>query len=157
MSKKTNNFPPSFFRGIPNNSEQFIDTLGNPTGNIFRPHSKQVPIDSYYNMSINWEDDDTVLAFTLDQRNSQDEIKFKGGVAKIEKSEIDKINFEPPFLNSISYNRRPIRRNCFKSVKKNLYHGNLLLHEARFVDKNGRRAFLSRLKRTIIKVYPPKI
>ncbi len=60
--------------------------------------------------SINWEDDNTVVAFTLRQ--------FPIGYARLARAAIDTINGLPGVNNSLSYERAPLSNNP--------YHGNIV-------------------------------
>ena len=43
--------------------------------------------------SINWEDDDSVIEFTLNQRRTSDnDLQFKAGVVILSRSKIDELN-----------------------------------------------------------------
>jgi len=63
--------------------------------------------------SINWEDDDTVLAFTLDRRAQSEH-----GVARVARDHFDYVRRLRNCLDQLNYERR--------EVDGNPYHGNLL-------------------------------
>lgn len=77
--------------------------------------------DGWVEQSINWEDDDSVIGFTLNQRKENGEIKFKVGVVIIPRGAIDRLSKLPNVVGKISYERQ--------SLKDNPYHGNILLKE----------------------------
>jgi len=147
-------YPATFLRGIPHDGNQYFDNRGNATGYIFRPHSNQQPANGFYEQSINWEDNDTVVRFTLSERKSDNTLRYKGGAARVLREEIDRIGQEVPFIGVVAYNRDPIEANSAKGIEENPYHGNLLLHEGR-VNSAMRKAVFARLKLTIKEVIPP--
>lgn len=155
MVRNNDEYPPTLLRGIPNKSPQFFDTLGSVTGYIFKPHSDQQPVNGFYKESINWEDDDTVEVFTLSQRKPDNTLKFKGGVARVLREEINRMMEEVPYANTVAYNRERIVANPDEGIEGNPYHGNLLLDETRVDSSVMKKAFFSRLKRTIDDVIPP--
>jgi hypothetical protein len=63
--------------------------------------------------SINWEDDDTVLAFTLEKRAQSEH-----GVARVSREQIDQVRRLRNCIDKLDYERRVIEGNPF--------HGNLL-------------------------------
>ena len=48
--------------------------------------------DNNNELSINWEDNDGVVEFTLNQKKTDGTIKFKTGIAKVPISAIDNLN-----------------------------------------------------------------
>lgn len=140
--------PPTFLRGIPN-KENFFDSQGDVTGYVFRPHDKQAAVAGLYDMSINWEDDDKAEEFTLSDRNEETgRLRFRGGAARVARDRIDEMNEEAPWSGAASYESSPIEG-------VNPYHGSLLLDATRVDSPLSRKAFFSRLQRTIIEVVPP--
>lgn len=69
--------------------------------------------------SINWEDNSTVIGFTLNQRKPDSTLQFKVGVAIIPRRQIDRINRLPNIDGLLSYERQTLVDNPF--------HGNILL------------------------------
>jgi len=134
----TNKFPPSFLRGIPN--DKFIDEDGQPSPNIFRPHDTQPLIDDWYKISINWEDDENALDFTLLQKKDDDSFHFKGGVARLDKTKLDILINEFPCSGNVDYER--------DKKKDNRYHGNLLLYKT-LSEKRLRREISDKLLWTL--------
>ncbi|MEW6348867.1 MAG: hypothetical protein AB1646_07365 [Thermodesulfobacteriota bacterium] len=90
--------------------------------------------------SINWEDDDTVIGFTLDRRKEddqgegedrqerRDEFQFKVGVALIPTECLDSVRRNPTTRRLLSYERA--------RLPNNPYHGNILLLQT--VEKKTR-------------------
>ncbi len=117
-----NNFPEFCIRGIAKGSH--INTDDNTI--VFRDYlpdtrTSRNRIDGGSETSINWEDDDTTLIFTLEYRENSD-LAFPYGAVRLARAEIDHINELPSTENTIFYERSP--------NDKNKYHGNI-------VFKNG--------------------
>lgn len=75
--------------------------------------------DGWKEESINWEDDSSVIKFTLNQLKSDGTFLFKIGVVVLPREEIDRLIKLPLIMGLLSYERRPI--------DDNPYHGNILL------------------------------
>lgn len=75
------------------------------------------PMNDNPDVSINWEDDDRVVIFTLDQRKDG-QFQFTYGVARLPYSGIQEVCNHPICPNSIQCNRDPI--------PDNVYHGNIV-------------------------------
>jgi hypothetical protein len=143
-------YPPTCLRGIPNKEPQYFSTTGDITGYIFRPHSEQKPNKAgWYELSINWEDDDTVEKFTLQTLRDNGSIKYKGGVARVGRNRIERLGKIEQFNGYIGYERSPLPDNPF--------HGNVLLHQDKVkqAPKARRNAFYGRLADIVIDVIPP--
>lgn len=140
-------YPPTMLRGIPNKSIQFFDSRGKVTGNVFRPYDGQEPKNGFYEVSVNWEDDDETEKFTLHEQLEDGSYHYKGGVARVSLERIDAMRQEDPWIGAVEYGRDPIEGND--------YHGNLLLSESRVESKISKRALLAKLQLTIIAVIPP--
>lgn len=141
-------YPGTCLRGIPNNNQQFIDDKGNATGYIFRPHDESIPVDSWFYESINWEDSNRVEEETLREKENG-KIKFKGGVARVSKSVLDRLSQNGILAGKIYYNREEI-------PPDRLYHGNICLHEDfRFKDKHTRVWMYGQLATAIIERLMP--
>lgn len=109
--------PNNFLRGIPNDSYLIEDgSIGAHLFHFEEAHSRE---DGWIEQSINWEDDDSVLGLTLNQRKEDGEIQFKAGAVRIPRDEIDRLSRQPTVNGIISYERKPLDNNP--------YHGNLLL------------------------------
>ena len=85
----------------------------------FKTNPDRIPDDEMLEQSINWEDDQTVREFTLNQRRIEGEIKFKGGIAILPKVNLERILNLPCFKDILDCERNELQDNS--------YHGNLLL------------------------------
>ena len=109
------NFPENCIRGIPNETYLPDGSVGAHLFHFNLPDRG----DGWTEQSVNWEDGDFVIEFTLAQRKADGELQFKGGVAVIPREEIDRLNNRPIVKGLLSYERQPIQDNPF--------HGNILL------------------------------
>lgn len=109
-------FPNNCIKGIPN--DDFITNGGTVGANLFY-FKEDYRDDGWTEQSINWEDDASVIEFTLKQRKENGDVQFKKGAAIVSRSEIDRLNNRPFIRGLLSYERKPISGNCF--------HGNILL------------------------------
>jgi hypothetical protein len=76
--------------------------------------------DGWKERSINWQDDDDALGFTLSYRDEgSEEFKFKAGVAVLARDEIDLVMRLRHAIDNLKYERQ--------GLEGNPYHGNLLL------------------------------
>jgi hypothetical protein len=107
-------FPANCIKGIPNKDFIDNDSVGS---NLFY-FLLDDRGDGWIEQSVNWEEDDSVIDFTLQQRKG-DSFHFKIGVAVVPRKEIDRINSLPTVKGLLSYERQPITGNP--------YHGNILL------------------------------
>ena len=105
-----------FWRGI--STKDYI-TENHPNYQAFRFDENPKRLDTYLEMSINWNDSPESLQILLNQRKDNGKIQFKAGVTRLELSELKQ--FLSPFLinESFTYERNPI--------SNNQYHGNLLI------------------------------
>jgi hypothetical protein len=108
-------YPDRCIRGI---SQKNFITEGVATSSAFTFYDIDIRQDGYLEQSINWEDDETVIEFTLKQEKNGS-IQFKGGVAIIACDQLDDLINRPPIRGRLAYERAPI--------DDNKYHGNLLL------------------------------
>ncbi len=148
MPTKNNSeyYPDTFLRGLPN-KEDYIKENGEPSAKIFSLDSGQEPIDNWYEFSINWEDDKSVLDFTLRQKMNK-EIKYKGGVVRFIRKKIDNFMKEPPCQGYIDYNRK------LDPSEENDFHENILFHVEARENKSLRRAVRGRLLKAYSKIIP---
>jgi hypothetical protein len=109
-------FPTNSIRGIANNSLLIEDRFVAPT--LFNFEQKFRRADGLIPLSINWEDNDAVRAFTLNQLDNG-QPKYKAGLAIIPRSELDSLSQRPAIEGFFSYER--------DELKDNPYHGNLLV------------------------------
>jgi hypothetical protein len=109
-------YPNNCIRGIPKDIS--ITQEGTPPSHLF--YFKDVHReDGWDEQSINWEDDDSVIEFTLKQRNENGDIQFVNGVAVVSRHEIDRLIDRPQIKGLLQYERKP--------KDDNRYHGNILL------------------------------
>ena len=109
------NYPKNSIKGIPNND--FLIEGRTVASHLF--DFKQIRDDRTVEQSINWEDDESVVDFTLNQRKENGDLQFRAGVAILPRSEIDRLSRLPTIRGLLSYERSPL--------DDNPYHGNLLL------------------------------
>jgi len=83
-------------------------------------HFEKGRTDTSWKQSINWQDDDQAIEFTLRQRRQDGSLLFKFGVAPLSRIEIDRINSRPFVNGALSYERELLGDD-------NKYHGNLIL------------------------------
>ena len=110
-------YPENCIRGIPN--EQFLTEERTAATSLFLFDPNAARPDGWVAGSINWEDDDSAIGFTLNQKKDTGEIQFRVGIAVLPRVEIDKLGERPGINGRISYER--------ESLKDNPYHGNILL------------------------------
>ncbi len=123
MSEDIIPFPDHFIRGIVQKKHIIAETEG-VTYELFLPNTKtaQLRDDGGEEVSINWEDHDAVLQFTLDMKIENTGYLFPNGAVRLKKDELHRINATPTLENTITYER--------KKLPNNDYHGNI-------VYKNG--------------------
>jgi len=108
-------YPDNCIKGIPN--AEHLTSDGTPATHLFF-FSKEDRGDGWKDQSINWDDDDQAIKFTLKQlRNGN--LQFRSGAAVIPRSEIERLNRQPAVQKLLSYERQPF--------PENTYHGNILL------------------------------
>jgi hypothetical protein len=101
--------------------------------NVYLPYTKtsETRTDNGSETSINWEDKEEVLNFTLNFRDEKNQLVFANGAVKLAKDEIDHINTLPSTQDTLLYER--------DELDENPYHGNIVF-----------RAELSNPKRNMI-------
>jgi hypothetical protein len=110
-------YPDNCLKGIPNS--QFLIDDGSVASSLFHFKKEYERDDGWIEQSINWEDDNSVVEMTQNQKKENGEIQFKVGVARLPKCEIDRINQQPTVNGILSYERFPL--------ENNKHHGNLLI------------------------------
>lgn len=126
-------FPDNCIRGI--KSTTYLDSDGTLAANAFYFQSETERTDEWREESINWEDDDRAIEFTMNQQKLDGELRFKAGIAILPRVEIDRINTRSILRGFLSYERR--------SLVDNPYHGNILLRKD--VTKNAMKKIASAL------------
>ncbi len=109
-------YPENSIKGIPND-DFLIKDHGTVGAHLF--YFEQIRRDGARMQSINWEDRESVIDFTLNQKKENGELQFKAGVAIVPRFEIDRLNQRPTIKGLLSYER--------ETLDDNPYHGNLLL------------------------------
>jgi hypothetical protein len=109
--------PENCIKGIPNSSFIHGGFIG---AELFHFNERDNRDDGWSEQSINWQDDDHAIQFTLNQTKADGTLHFKAGVALLPRIEIDRIRDKFARIGLISYER--------KSLPGNPYHGNILLN-----------------------------
>lgn len=110
-------FPDNCIRGI--KSGAFLTDDGRVGASLFFFEERYTRVDGWTEQSINWEDDDHAIEFTLNQRKETGEKQFKAGVVVIPRNGIDRVRKLPGVIDKLSYERQ--------RLDDNPYHGNMLL------------------------------
>lgn len=113
-------YPDNCLRGIPNKSF-IVEGDGSIGAHLFYFEKKFKREDGLIEQSINWDDEDATIDFTLNQKKENGELQFQAGVAIISREEIDRLSKNPNISGFLSYERQPLEGNP--------YHGNFLLQE----------------------------
>lgn len=111
------NFPDTCIRGIPN--ETFLTEDGAVGSHLFQFTTQPGRQDGWLELSINWEDDEAVSDFTLQQIRQDGTLQFRAGIAFLLVEEIERLNQRPMVRGLLGYERQ--------ELPDNPYHGNLLL------------------------------
>ena len=114
-SSQEESLPGSFFRGL--RSPKWVVEEKFVSGAAFEPdyRTRKNRDDSGAEVSINWEDDDTVLGFTFQDRN-----KTAAGIARVNRADFERVNQQ---LQQNQAAQLLLERN---EVKGNPYHGNIV-------------------------------
>lgn len=109
-------YPKNCIKGIPND-----DFWNKEDGIVYSHlfHFKPTRDDGGVEQSVNWEDDESVIDFTLNQKKENGDLQFRAGAAVVPRFEIDRLIERPTIRGLLSYERKPL--------DDNPYHGNLLL------------------------------
>ncbi len=109
-------YPENCIRGIPT-KDNIKD--GKILSNLFEFKIIVDRHDGLMEQSINWEDDETVINFTLNQKKDDGTFQFKIGLVILSRIELDQLNKKYVMGGILSYERQ--------TRDDNPYHGNLLL------------------------------
>lgn len=122
MPEISNDFPENCLRGV-FSSKHIVKETGGVSFEVFIPNTKtsENREDRGEEVSINWEDDESVLEFTLNCRKENGYFLFPNGAVKLKHKYINRINTLPTMENPISCERR--------EIKDNPYHGNIVYRE----------------------------
>lgn len=110
-------FPNNLIKGVPN--KDFLTSDGSVGAHLFYFDGRHNRPDGWCEQSINWDDDEHAIRFTLNQVKEDSELQFKMGVVTVARNGIERINGLPSVSGVLSYERRPLEHNN--------YHGNLLI------------------------------
>jgi hypothetical protein len=111
-------FPDNCLKGIPNGD--FLVDEKTAATHLFFFEGRDKGEDGWIESSVNWEDDNRAIDFTLHQsKPGSDEPQFRAGVAVLPRHHIDSTNRLPTVGGVLSYERAALATNS--------YHGNLLL------------------------------
>lgn len=108
-------YPENCIRGLSKNCEITVENLLPEDAFYFKNVQRE---DGWDEQSINWQDDDSVIRFTLNQKKENGDIKYVCGVAVIPRDRIDRL-IDRISNSLLGYERKPIDGNHF--------HGNILL------------------------------
>ena len=103
-------------RGIPNKKD-FLDDEGRVKQSLFLFSKEPREEDGFYDLSINWFDNEEALSIMLTQKKGG-EFQFKAGVAIIQRFFLDDLIRRPTSSNELFYERQRIPGND--------YHGNII-------------------------------
>ena len=132
MTSNNDPLPDFCIRGI-REKKHIIEEFGPPSLEIFLPLESTAKHrdDKGEEVSVNWEDDDEALKFTIECRDEKSgNFKFPQGVVKLPLDEIERLNNQPTMDNPLFVER--------KIEDDNPYHGNI-------VYKSGLRPLLKRM------------
>lgn len=135
------NFPENCLRGIQQKDKILED--GFVATDVFYFDDNHVKENGDFEQSINWEDDEGAIPFTLAQKRSDNSLQFRGGVAILSRADSDRIS-KLPAGNGLSYERQ--------KLDDNPYHGNLVLTGS--MSKVRRRAIAGTLAVHVVKIIP---
>jgi hypothetical protein len=108
-------FPERIIRGVPNTD--FVDENGKVTAALFR-FTDVKREDGFFEVSINWYDEEEALNCILNQTKEGGELQFKCCAAILQRSKLDLFINISNLKDVLSYERSPLVDNKF--------HGNLL-------------------------------
>jgi hypothetical protein len=113
-------FPDNCLRGV--RKQEFITPEGGVSSAVFHPdfRTSESRADGGAELSINWEDNETVLEFTINLK-SNGYYQFAYGAVRLPRQEIDHINRFPSSMDGLSYERAPL--------PDNPYHGNIVFRQ----------------------------
>jgi len=119
MNDKPVHYPDTFLRGI-SKGDLIIPETGGVTAELFLPNSKSAVAreDGCEDISINWEDNEDVVAFTLLLKKNESMYQFPNGLVRLNTEEIHRINSLPTMDAPLSYERN--------ELENNPYHGNIV-------------------------------
>lgn len=138
-------YPDNCIRGIKN--RRYVNDDGTVTSDLFFFNLKDRG-DGWSELSINWEDESNVVDFTLQQKKTNGEFRFKGGAAILPRKEVDRIKNLPLIRGLLAYERRPDLEN------NNPFHGNIIMNAQTL--NNTMKQIGAGLALAVHRVEPPK-
>lgn len=122
------NYPENFYRGIsdPNSVNEYKE-IGPGVFSFPKQESDKRP-DGYFELSINWDDDENALELLKIQCKNNNQLQFKGGYCKVHLVTVIQWLELCYDKKVFSYERCPTPINTLQGQVDNPYHGNLLLH-----------------------------
>jgi hypothetical protein len=137
-------FPDNCMRGIANDTYLIPDGLVAP--HLFEFKDRDTRDDGWIEQSINWQDDEAAIDFTLSQTKETGELQFRAGVAMVPRDEIDRLNRRPAVIGLLSYERQPL--------DDNPYHGSILVQAS--VPKPTRKMIAAGLALAVSRIVMQK-
>jgi hypothetical protein len=114
-------YPENCLRGL--SSKDMLQEDGTIAGHAFYFTKVDNRTDGCQELSINWQDDDKTIEFTINQTSPRGGLQFKYGVAVLPLAALNKICKQLTLIAGlVSYERKP--------TEENPYHGNILLRES---------------------------
>jgi len=146
VKQNPKDFPESCVRGIPNPDYVYENNtmLELDAFQFQRSHHNK----EWLEESINWNDEENVINFTLQTKEKNGDIKYRGGVALIPERKLRKLKARFRTLNLFDYERSPIDG-------INPYHGNLLIKTG--INKTRKRVIRSAIVLACDKIIPHKV
>jgi hypothetical protein len=113
-----NDFPEHCIRGV--GKEKYIYDDDTVSAGLFIPDKRTASTrgDGGFETSINWEDNNDVLVFTLEYRDENNHLAFPHGAVRVPRQEIDHVNELESTRDTLTYERGPL--------PDNPYHGNIV-------------------------------
>jgi len=116
-----NEYPRACIRGIQKGSS--IRSNNKASLKLFLPddRTKKYRNDNGIETSINWEDNETVLDFTLNYKDDNNRLVFPNGAVRLSRDRIDSVITNTNVSNPVSYER--------DKLEDNPYHGNIVFRD----------------------------
>ena len=111
-------YPDYCIKGITNETFLIPNSV-QAAPNLFQFHKERVRDDGWIEESVNWQDDENAIHFTMNQTKADGSIQFECGVAILPLNKIDELRSRPGFNDVLEYERQ--------TLSENPYHGNILV------------------------------
>lgn len=131
--------PDNCIRGIRQAADWLVGKYVTSLAFIPNKNTKGDRRDQGYETSINWEDDDQVVNFTLSQQHG------KFGAVRLPRKGIENINTKVLFRGHLKYER--------KKEARNPYHGNIVFLNS--LPNSVLRAIAGALAIEVTDIFPP--